>query len=223
MGLTIWTAWNSNILFCFLYFNYLTACHNVWKSNKMSHFNFSIWHFSSNFDLLKVTYSSLRSYCWMRLFLLFSNIVNVLWPQRLIVDTKVIMPHWVYSNFSLILLLGDLVACADDGVIRNSKKTKRKWNMNALLPHISLLFSSWMNRATTQLIHWVWPILLNKKDYSWKTVLRHAKLGALFTPLSSHSVWKSPKMSHLCFSISAFSTNLCPFLVFFMNFCSVKM
>ena len=90
--------------------------------------------------------------------------MNVLWPQRLIVDTKVIMPHWVYSNFSLILLLGDLVACADDGVIRNSKKTKRKWNMNALLPHISLLFSSWMNRATTQLIHWVWPILLNKKD-----------------------------------------------------------
>ena len=149
--------------------------------------------------------------------------MNVLWPQRLIVDTKVIMPHWMYSNFSLILLLGDLVACADDGVIRNSKKTKRKWNMNALLPHISLLFSSWMNRATTQLIHWVWPILLNKKDYSWKTVLRHAKLGALFTPLSSHSVWKSPKMSHLCFSISAFSTNLCPFLVFFMNFCSVKM
>ena len=120
--------------------------------------------------------------------------------------------------FLEILLLALMMASY---AIQKRQSVNETWMLCYCL--ISLLFSSWMNRATTQLIHWVRPILLNKKDYSWKTVLRHAKLGALFTPLSSHSVWKSPKMSHLCFSISAFSTNLCPFLVFFMNFCSVKM
>ena len=80
--------------------------HIVWKLLKMSHLNIEFWNFPPIFVLLKVTYlatlfdskiqvfqklfwhfkwifghskckrSSLRSQCWMRLFLWFSNTVD---------------------------------------------------------------------------------------------------------------------------------------------------
>ena len=55
--------------------------HSVWKSLKMSHFNFSlILAFSIIFCPINVhskcKRSSLRSQCWMRLFLWFSNTVG---------------------------------------------------------------------------------------------------------------------------------------------------
>ena len=52
--------------------------HSVWKSPKMSHFSFftkmdHFWHFQWTFVHSKCKRSSLRSQCWMRLFLWFSN------------------------------------------------------------------------------------------------------------------------------------------------------
>ena len=55
--------------------------HSVWKSPEMSHWSFSFLAFSSIFDLsgntVKCKCSSLRSQCWMRLFLWFSNTVSI--------------------------------------------------------------------------------------------------------------------------------------------------
>ena len=52
------------------YFATAACCHNGWKLSKMSHLNFLIVSY------WKCNRSSLRSQCWMRLFLWFSNTVS---------------------------------------------------------------------------------------------------------------------------------------------------
>ena len=59
---------------------FFTFRHSGWKSQKKSHFQKitkfdHFWHFSSTFVHSKCKCSSLRSQCWMRLFLWFSTTV----------------------------------------------------------------------------------------------------------------------------------------------------
>ena len=55
-------------------YSFYLQTHGVWKSQKWSHFNFSILAFSIKLHY-KCKRSSLRSQCWMRLFVWFSNTV----------------------------------------------------------------------------------------------------------------------------------------------------
>ena len=64
--------------------DFFSSCHHSgWKSPKKSHFQKitkfdHFWHFSSTFVHSKCKCSSLRSQCWMRLFLWFSTTVHTI-------------------------------------------------------------------------------------------------------------------------------------------------
>ena len=86
---------------------YLHNNHSVWKSPKMSHLNFSILAFPNHFCPFvrsSCKRSSLRSQCWMRLFLWFSNTVsntyNIEQLEMMLYNWRVELAPWFESTFS---------------------------------------------------------------------------------------------------------------------------
>ena len=117
--------WNSTLFFSRLIFNSLNCycIHIVWKLLKMSHLNFWILAFSTNFCPIKSDLSGNTVWpqvfqCWMRLFLWFSNTMCIAERTQTFYEALnncsrvsffTIVHHCVLTQFSLQNYEGNLI------------------------------------------------------------------------------------------------------------------
>ena len=103
--------------------------------------------------------------------------------------------------------------------------TAKKQSGTAAKVHIALTQCIFVNQMTSRrtpldsflrkIVLCFWPYFWTKNAFLYfhgtlKQVFSHETKCIVTFLLLLHSVWKSPKMSHLSFSITAFSTDFCP-------------
>ena len=89
---------------------------------------------------------------------------------------------------------------------KNEKLIKLTFLYLALKSNISYLFSTW-KKFSSQRVQWIWSGVTIQVPHTTKHEFLYKYSSPIFR--LTHSVWKSPKMSHLNFWTLAFSTNFC--------------
>ena len=104
---------------------------------------------------------------------------------------------------------------------KNEKLIKLTFLYLALKSNISYLFWTW-KKFSSQRVQWIWSgVTIQVPFLCVPHTTKHEFLYKYSSPIFrlTHSVWKSPKMSHFVF----FFCQNWPFLAFSMNFCPLKL